>query len=201
MFDTETASILGVITGVIATILMYILILPKRKDGNMDASWKQKLHDFFHFKKLYLEEVLKFCYVLVTLISLCLGVFTLVGYEEHWRYSYYGGSSVEKESTFLTGLLIIVFSPIFWRLVYESAMMFILLVKNTMDINNKLPNLKNGPAPAQPVYPQPPVQPTYPQQPVPPVYQQPPMQPPVYQQPVQPPVQPPFPQNDGNRTM
>ena len=100
MFSTEVALTLGAILGLAATIYAYIKIMPRNLDGTFDKDILQKLHDFFHFKKLYLEEVLKFVYVLATITCVCVGAFMLLGYEE--SYSWYYGSS--KESTFLYGL-------------------------------------------------------------------------------------------------
>lgn len=132
MFKTDVAVILGVLHAIAATVLLYIMVLPKRKDGKLNA-FLQQVHNFFNVKKLYLEEVLKFLYVLSSVLMVCVGFFMLLGYE--YGYNYYG---LEKQSTFLPGLLVMVLGPVVLRLVYEGIMMFILLVKNTMEINNKL---------------------------------------------------------------
>ena len=155
MFNTEVALALGSIAGVVLTILLYIKVLPRKNDGTFDKPIVQFLHDFFHFKKLYLEEVLKFVYVLATVATVCVGAFLLLGYQESW--SYYGGSS--KESTFLYGLAMIVGGPISLRLGYEVVMMFILLVKNTIDINTKLPAKDEQTAPVAQEIPSAPAEP------------------------------------------
>lgn len=136
MFRTDVAVILGVIHAIAATVLLYIMVLPKRKDGKLNA-FLQQVHNFFNVKKLYLEEVLKFLYVLSSVLMVCVGFFMLLGYE--YGYNYYGPA---KQSTFLPGLLVMVLGPIALRLVYEGIMMFILLVKNTMEINNKIKDEK-----------------------------------------------------------
>lgn len=145
MFNTSVAMILGGIAALVLTIWLYVKVMPRQLDGSFDNPWWQRLHDFFHFKKLYLEEVLKFVYVLATIACVCAGIFMLVAYEEVYRYSYYSGSRIEKESTFLYGLCLIIAGPISLRLAYEVIMMFILLVKNTIEINNKLPEKKEEP--------------------------------------------------------
>ena len=139
MFSYEVALALGSIAAVVVTVLLYIKVLPRKLDGTFENPWFQRLHDFFHFKKLYLEEVLKFLYVLATVSSVCIGVFMLLGYYESYSWSYYGGGHTTKESLFLYGLLMIVGGPVSIRLAYEVIMMFILLVKNTIEINNKMP--------------------------------------------------------------
>lgn len=130
MFNTEVATVLGILHAIAATVLLYIFILPKKRDGRLNA-FLQHIHDFFNVKKLYLEEVLKFLYVLSTVTMVCVGFFTMISYKHSW---WNGG----KESMFLQGLLIMVLGPVALRLVYEGLMMFILLVKNTMEINNKI---------------------------------------------------------------
>lgn len=142
MFSMETALVLSVIATIVTTILLYVKVLPRKLDGTFSNKFLQKLHDYFHFKKLYIEEVLKFIFVLASVACVCTGVFLLLGYTESYRYSYYSGGYTTKESTFLYGLLLIVGGPIALRLTYEGLMMFILAVKNIMDINNKLPNKK-----------------------------------------------------------
>lgn len=144
MFSYSTGIILGSIAAIAATILLYIKVLPRKLDGSFQNKWLQFLHDFFHFKKLYLEEVLKFFFVLATVTCVCVGIFMLVSYDESYHYSRYG-SYTTKESMFLYGLLLIVGGPISLRLVYEGIMMFILLVKNVMDLNNKVKAPKETP--------------------------------------------------------
>lgn len=145
MFSYTVALVLGCIAALAATVLLYIKVLPRKLDGSFNNKWLQFLHDFFHFKKLYLEEVLKGIFVLATVACVCVGVFMLVSYNEIYHYSRYG-SYYTKESMFLYGLLLIVGGPISLRLAYEGIMMFILLVKNVLEINGKLKAPKEGPA-------------------------------------------------------
>lgn len=146
MFSMDVALTLGSIAAVVLTVLLYIKVLPKKLDGSLNNKYLQFLHDFFHFKKLYLEEVLKAVFVLATVACVCVGVFLLLGYEESYHYSYYSGSYTTRESTFLYGLAVLIGGPISLRLAYEGIMMFILLVKNVMDINGKLKAPKEEPA-------------------------------------------------------
>ena len=145
MFSYEVGLTLGSVAALVVTILLYIKVMPRKLDGTFDNPWLQRLHDFFHFKKLYLEEVLKFLYVLATVATVCVGVFMLLSYYESWSWSYYGGGHTTKESLFLYGLLMIVGGPISVRLAYEVLMMFILVVKNVIDINNKMPKVGEKP--------------------------------------------------------
>ena len=129
----NVAPILGIIFALAGTIVAYVLVMPKSKDGNLGNKFLQFLHDFFHFKQLYVEYVLKFIYMLGTLFCIVTGFF--------WLFSYAA----------LTGLMLMILGPVVLRLTYEFTMMFILLVQNTMDINKKLKGNKAA-APAEPVY-------------------------------------------------
>ena len=142
MFSIEVLSVLSVLATIAATIFLYIKVLPRKLDGTFPKKFLQMLHDYFHFKKLYIEEVLKFIFVLATVACVCAGVFLLLGYTESYHYSYYSGGYTTRESTFLYGLAVLIGGPIALRLTYEGLMMFILAVKNIMDINNKLPSKK-----------------------------------------------------------
>lgn len=142
MFSMEVTLVLSVLATIITTIVLYVKVLPRKLDGAFSNKFLQKLHDYFHFKKLYIEEVLKFIFVLATVACVCAGVFLLLGYTESYRYSYYSGGHTTKESTFLYGLALLIGGPITLRLTYEGIMMFILAVQNILDINNKLPNKK-----------------------------------------------------------
>lgn len=148
----EVALILGPILALILTVVLYIKVMPRKLDGSFNKPILQFLHDFFHFKKLYVEEVMKFLFALATVTSVVSGALLLISVRDTYSYSYYYGSSRGSESTFWMGLCLLIGGPISLRLVYEFTMMFILLVKNTMEINNKLKsNGNNQPtAPAAP---------------------------------------------------
>lgn len=127
--------ILSVLATIVATILAYIFIIPEKKRAALNNLGKF-LHDLLNFKFLIIEKILQFFYVLATAFSLCFGFFMLFAVEERWSY-YYGRSS---EWIGYWGLLILIAGPIAIRLVYELAMMGIMLVKNVIQINNKLKN-------------------------------------------------------------
>lgn len=146
------AIILGSIATIVLTVLLYIKVLPRKMDGALENPFLQFLHDFFHFKKLYLEEVLRFIFTLATVACIAIGAFLLITVNSYdgYYYSYstwYGGY----------GLLLMIGGPIFLRLVYEGFMMAILLVKNTIEINSKLkkPEAPAAPAPEAPAAPAP----------------------------------------------
>ena len=144
MFTMDTAAILGGLAGLILTIVLYIKVLPKKLDGTFANSKAQWLHNFFHFKKLYLEEIIRFTYVLSTVTCVCVGACLVLGYQEVWAWR-----TTTRESTALIGFLVMIIGPIALRLAYEGIMMLILLVKNTMEINNKLSAPKEASTPEE----------------------------------------------------
>lgn len=159
----------AVIISIILTILLVVLVVPaKRREGL--PKFFQVVHDICNFKGLLLEKVLKVLYIFSTINVMLTGIFT-------W---FSGGYNFGL--TFLAGLLILVLGPILVRLAYEFMMLFVLLVKNVIQINNILngkndnpfvkdidfDKFKNSNAPEQ-NYTSPyaqPVQPIQPEQPV-----------------------------------
>jgi len=139
--SVEVAQLLGAIVGLVLTILLYVMVMPKKKAGTIRNKFFLFLHDYFHFKKLYLEEVIKFLFTLATIACVSIGAFMLISVEEVWHYdyyNYYGDGYTTTRSLAGQGLLLMILGPIILRLVYEGIMLVILLVKNTMEINNKL---------------------------------------------------------------
>ena len=134
--DYEISLPLGAVLSLILTIVLYVKIMPRKKDGKFQKSFHQFLHDYFHFKKLYLEEVLKWVFTLATVGCVVCGALLLISVDPYGWYSSYSGW--HSESTFGYGIALMLGGPIALRLSYELLMMFILLVKNVMEINNTL---------------------------------------------------------------
>lgn len=124
--------IAAVIISIILTILLVVLVVPaKRREGL--PKFFQVVHDICNFKGLLLEKVLKVLYIFSTINVMLTGIFT-------W---FSGGYNFGM--TFLAGLLILVLGPIIVRLAYEFMMLFVLLVKNVIQINNKLNGKNDNP--------------------------------------------------------
>lgn len=129
---------IGAVASIVLTIFLFAKVMPRRLDGCFAIPFLQFLHDYFHFKKLYLEDVLKFIFTLATVACVVCGALLLISAEKVYHYSRYSGGYYTSESTFGYGILLLICGPIALRLAYEGIMMFILLVKNVMEINNKL---------------------------------------------------------------
>ena len=136
------------VAGVVAAmVLLYLKVLPKKLDGVFNSKLLQFLHDYFNFKKLYVESVLKFIFALATIACIVGGIVGVLASV----FSFFGGivDAMDYGSWYfdmvvqgfftgiLSSLLLLAIGPVVVRLTYEFTMMFVLLVKNVMEINNK----------------------------------------------------------------
>lgn len=156
------ALIVGLVVSIVVTVLLCVKVLPAKFDGTFAKKGLQKLHDYFNFKKLYLETILKVLFTFLSITSVVGGVLiatvgnilqvisNIVRAAKYEYLDYYlerFGDWVLPQigRNFLIGLALVVLAPIVLRLVYETIIMFILLVKNVIDINNKLKPVENKP--------------------------------------------------------
>ncbi len=128
--STQVASVIGLVFAIAATVLALIFITPesRRKGQNKFLSI---LADIFNFRGLLVEYIIKVLYIFCTLYLVFYGFFLLFS----WQTNYWTGE--DSYNGFL-GLAIMVLGPIIIRISFEFFMMFILLVKNVIQINNKL---------------------------------------------------------------
>ena len=125
--------VLGILTAIAATVLAFIFILPEKKRAKLPKILKI-ISDILNMKQLFLEIFFRALYIFSTFACIFVGVFMIFGFESYGRYTHwYGG----------VGLLIAILGPIAVRVVYEGFMMFVLLVKNSIEINKKLKNQNN----------------------------------------------------------
>jgi len=123
-----TLFIIAVVFAVIATVLAYVCLVPEKKAANLNGFGKF-LHNVVNFKSLIIEKILQALYIFSTALIILIGFFMLFYVDEYFDV-WMGGY----------GILLMLIGPIVVRLIYESAMMVILLVKNVIQINNKLKN-------------------------------------------------------------
>lgn len=112
-------SILAVVLAVVGTVLLMILVTPEKRRAGLNKFFRG-VADICNFKGLLLEYIVRALYIFLTLLVVVLGFFTLF---------------VQP----LSGLLLMILGPIVLRIYFELIMMFILLVKNVIQINNKIP--------------------------------------------------------------
>lgn len=126
--------VIAIIAAIAVAILSFIFLLPEKKRPTLNK-FLRVVSDIFNFKSLLLEKILKFFYIVLTTFFLVFGFFML--FMQTW------GRSLAP-----TGLLIMIISPLVIRILFEASMMFIVLVKNTIDINKKLGNNNATSAPS-----------------------------------------------------
>lgn len=127
---------LGAVLTIVVTILAYIYIIPAKKRDSLNPLG-QFIHDIFNFKFLIIEKILRFLYVLCTIACVCVGLSMIFGFT---AYESYYSKKVYTEWFGIYGILLAVVGPFAVRLAYEGLMMFLLLVRNVMEINAKLKN-------------------------------------------------------------
>lgn len=131
---TGFMAFIAVIATIFFTVLAYKFIVPEKKRANLNKLG-QFVHDTFNFKYLIVEKILQFLYVLSTIACICFGICMLFGisiYHSEWAnetYTHWYG---------IYGILIAILGPIGVRISFEILMMFLLLVKNVIQINRKL---------------------------------------------------------------
>lgn len=125
--------IIALILALGGTVVSLILITPEKARAKLNA-FLRFVHDLFNFKFLFIEKVLQFCYILLTLYVFTSGFFML------FQTTYWGNSLAGQ------GLLTMILGPVIIRIMYELLMMFVLLIKNVIQINNKLKNQNDNKA-------------------------------------------------------
>ena len=126
----DVCTIIGLILAVIGAVLALIFITPKKARNKLPGFLKL-VSDFFNFKFLIIEFILKALYIFCTLYFIFCGFFLLFG---NMGNSFYFVSSAGF------GLLYMLLGPIVVRIVYEILMLVVIAVKNVMEINAKLKN-------------------------------------------------------------
>lgn len=129
-------AVLSTLSAIAATVLAFIFIVPESKAKKLN-SFGKLIHNIANFKFLIIEKVMQALYIFCTVLVVCAGFFMLFYVEPGYSGRYYSSSPTWYGGY---GLLTIVLGPIAVRLVYEVFMMFILLVKNVIQINNKMAN-------------------------------------------------------------
>ncbi len=107
------ASILALVGGILT---YFLFVKGKTEPKNKFLKW---LKDFLAFKTMWLEPILK-CFYYIATIFVILFSFAFLGQ---------GGSGV------LSFFVTLILGPIVVRLIYETAMMFIMIWRNTENIS------------------------------------------------------------------
>lgn len=110
--------IVSLILAFVGSLLIYFIFLSRKNDGRFRGfvGW---LYDFFSFKKLMLESLLKIIYLFFTLLITIESIILLF-------------------TSFFAGLLTLIIGNVLIRIFYEFSIIKILTCKNTSEINSKL---------------------------------------------------------------
>ena len=110
-------SAVSLILAIIGAIIGYfVFVKPDKPQENKCLAW---LKDFFSFKKMLIEDLLKICYAFAA-IYITLTSFGFIS------------------ASFLLFLGWLVIGNLIARLIYEASLILIMIWKNTNDINKKL---------------------------------------------------------------
>lgn len=129
---------LGSVATIVLLILAYKFIVPEKRRPKLNKLG-QFFHDAFNFKFLIIEKIMQFLYVLATVSCIGFGIFMIIGITSYESYR----GTVYTTWYGWYGLLLVIVGPFAVRLAFESLMMFLLLVKNVIQINKKLQNQAN----------------------------------------------------------
>ena len=134
--------LLGLIVVLACGLALYFLFVRKTPEKPLShaLAW---LHDALNFRTLFTEKLLRVLY--------CIAVCALIL-----------GSVDMLFTNFLGAVFLFVIGNVAARIVFEFALLLLILCRNTQEINRKMGTLPAEPQPTQPpVQPvQPPVQPT-----------------------------------------
>lgn len=128
---------LAVILAVVGTVLIMVLVTPEKRRAKLPKAL-QVFADICNFKGLLLEYIVRALYIFLTILTVVTGIFTILS-------APFTGSAGGFFGAVFGGLLTIVLGVILIRVIFEFTMMFILLVKNVMQINNKMPGKAQDP--------------------------------------------------------
>lgn len=117
------------ILSIVVTVLLYVMVFPKRNEAMLNE-FLLAVKNIFTFKCLIIKPILQFLYIFFTFFFFLFGFFF-------------------QFQVFWLGLVIMLLGTIGLRIVYELVMLFVLLVKNVIQINAKI---KGEPGAAGPVF-------------------------------------------------
>lgn len=128
------AQLIGAIFAIAGAILVTVFLLPEKKREKVSPALR-KIADFCNFKFFWLEYILKFLYVVCTLYCVVAGFFMLFSWETSVSSLFGMGATVSHAPA---GIILMLAGPIVVRLVFEASMLFLKLVGNVTQINQKL---------------------------------------------------------------
>ena len=115
--DAYNWTIVALILSIVGGILAYFLFV--KKDVKIENKYLLWLKSFLDFKEMLIETILKVTYIIFA-IFITLTAFKLIG------------------TSFMGFLATLVLGNVLLRLGYEASLMFVMIWKNTSEINKKM---------------------------------------------------------------
>ena len=112
-----TWTIVALILSLVGCFLVYFLFVTK--DAPLSGKFLPWLRDFLRFNKMLIEPIMKIAYIFLALF-ITLSSFALISYD------------------FVSFLLYLVFGNIIARVLYEAALIVLMIWKNTTEIKNNM---------------------------------------------------------------
>ena len=109
--------VISFVVAVIGGIILYFTFLSKDNENAFDG-FKKKLYNFLNFKTLTIEALLKICY-LITALFITITSFGLIA------------------TSFLGFILFLILGNLMVRVMYEFALLVILIYRNVKELNEK----------------------------------------------------------------
>lgn len=122
---------LSILIAFITGLLMFFSFLAKKNEGAFDGflGW---VYDFLNFKKLLSESLLKISYLFGAIFISISSFFNFLFGK--------GGNIIERFFLFLLTFLV---GNVILRLIYEFALVIIIICRNTTDISKKISDKNN----------------------------------------------------------
>ncbi len=123
MTTSNDASVWGIVSFLVALcagIVLYFTFLNPKNAENYNGFTK-KLYNFLSFKVMSLESILKICY-LVFAIYITISSFSFIS------------------TSFIQFLLVLFIGNIMIRLIFEGCLLILMIHKELVEINKKVPN-------------------------------------------------------------
>lgn len=115
--DAYNWTIVALVLSVVGGILAYILFV--KKDVKLENKFLIWFKSFLDFKEMLIETILKVTYIILA-IFITLLAFKLISV------------------SFMGFLVSLVFGNLMLRLIYEASLMFVMIWRNTSEINKKM---------------------------------------------------------------
>ncbi len=118
----EIWSVVSILVALCGAVVLYFTFLNPKNEKNY-TGFTKKLYDFLSFKVMTLETILKICYLFLA-IYVTLSSFSYIS------------------TSFILFLCVLFFGNVIARLIFEGALLILMIHRRLTEIYNKMPNSK-----------------------------------------------------------